>query len=275
MHGLKVTSKIYDTGLLGLLAIGAGEGDTSIQTEPPTAVNIAKGIDAIIIAAIARGPETCKAVSRTEIKGARDLIGKKVGVPAGTGGEYFFFQYLKKNGIGLQDLKVQDVPAPELNVMLYKGEIDAAFFWEPFARKVMMMEKAPNKFRILATGKEYYNPFYLLTVRRKFAEENPEAVRNLLRALMESNAFIAQNKEKCVRVTRYVLRTSYEDAVAALEDYEIHPPELKQELLPALGGICQWLLEKGRIAKEPEWRKVIQPQYLRAVAPARANLRWE
>ncbi|MBI3055096.1 MAG: ABC transporter substrate-binding protein [Betaproteobacteria bacterium] len=271
-YGLQAITKTHDIGFMGLLAIGAGEGDTSIQSESPTVVNIAKGIDAIIVATIARGPQTYKAIAKKEIKGPRDLIGKTIGITVGAGGEYFLNQYLKKHAIDVRQVTIQDAAPPELSVMLYKGELDAVFVWEPFGRKIMGLDKAADRLAVFTSGKDYYNATFFLTVGRRFAEQNPEAVKNLLRALAEANRFIAQNKEKCIRITKYILRTSQEEAAAAVEDYVSVPPILEKDALPALMNISAWLKEKGRIKSIPDWKTIVQPRYLREVDPSKVQL---
>jgi NitT/TauT family transport system substrate-binding protein len=270
-YGLQAITKTYDAGYMGLLAIGAGEGDTSIQSESPTVVNIAKGIDAVVVAVIARGPETHKAVAKKEIKSPKDLIGKKIGVTVGTSGEYFLYQYLKKNGIDVQEVTIQDAAAPELSAMLYKGEIDAVFIWEPFARKIMSLDKATEKLAQFSSAKEYYNATYFLTVARKYAEQNPEAVTNLLRALAEANEFIAKNREKCIRTTKYILRTSYDEAAAAVNDFATVAPILDKDTVPALMSVSEWLKDKDKIKSIPDWAKIIQPEYLKESDPSRVR----
>jgi NitT/TauT family transport system substrate-binding protein len=271
-HGLQAVTKTHDIGFMGLLAVGAGEGDTSIQSEPATIVNIAKGIDAIIVATIARGPQTYKAVAKREIKAPRDLVGRTIGVTVGSGGEYFLNQYLAKNRIDPKQVKIRDAAPPELSAMLYKGELDAAFVWEPFGRKIMGLEKAGERLALFSSGKDYYNAKYFLTVRRRFAEENPEAVKNLLRALAETNRFIVQNREKCIRITKYILRTSEEEATAAIEDYQSVAPVLEKDTIPTLMSVSAWLKENNKIKDIPDWQKIVQPRYLQEVDPGKVQL---
>ncbi len=273
-YGLDATSKIYEIGFMGLLAVGAGEGDTSIQSEPPTVVNIAKGIDAYIIASTARTPEVYKVISTKEIKNPKDLIGKKVGVKIGSGGNYFMHRFLTLNDIKQKDLKkVYDAAPQELCAMLYKGELDAIFVWQPFGRKFMTMEKAGEKFHILGGGAKYFNAHMFLTVRKKFADEHPEAVKNLLRALIEAKSYIDNNREKCVKITRYILRTSYDEAAAAIDDYLITTPTLESDILPALDDISKWLKENKKIKTIPDWKKIIQPKFLEEVDPSKVELK--
>lgn len=268
-YGLEVTSRLYELGFMGLLAIGANEGDTSIQTELPTIINISKGIDAIIVALVASGNGIYKAVVKKEIKNPTDLIGKKVGVPFGSGGEFFMHQWLKINKIKIDQIKLQNSAPPELGPMLYKGDIDAVFLWEPWPRNIMKLDKGGEKLHILGYRGD---PHIFLTVRRKFADENPEAVKNLLKALIESNSFVSKNREKALKITKYILRTTSEEADAAINDHTT-TVMWDDQTTADLIELAQWLKEQGRIKEIPDWGKIIVLRYLKEVDPNRVQIK--
>ena len=272
-NGLEVSSKQYEMGSPGLLAIGAGEGDVSIQTENATVTNIAKGIDAIVVATVATAPRSLKGVARMDVKTPRDLIGKKVGVPQGSSAEFHLATYLKTYHLDVSQLKLVNAPPPELSVMVYKGDIDAAFFWEPWSRKTLLLDK---------TGTTVQNGFFrdynqeflglgYLTVRRKFAEEKPEAVRRLLKSLIEANAFADANKERAIQVARKVLRTSHAEAQDAIDDYPNRVALDRKHVVGNLSAVANWLKGIGKLKESVDWEKVVQPQYLLAVDPARVK----
>src|SRR5205085_9506342 len=87
-RGLKVTDKVFDSGFLGLLAIGANEGDTSSQSDAPTLTLIGKGIDAVVVAVVARSADNYKIVGKKEITQAGALKGRKFGMTLGSACEY-------------------------------------------------------------------------------------------------------------------------------------------------------------------------------------------
>ena len=271
-HGIRPMLKIHEIGFQALLAVGAGEADTSIQSESPTIVNIAKGIDAVIIATIARGPQTYKAVARREISGPKDLVGKRIGVTMGSGGEFFLVRYLKKHSINTKAVTIQNAGPPELTAMLYKGEVDAVFTWEPFGRKILSLERASERLAQFATGKDYYDPSYLLTVGRKFTEDNPEAIKSLLTALAESNTFISKNPEKAVQIAQRTLRTTRAEATASLNDYVTVAPILDKDTIEALTDISLWLKDGDRIKSIPDWNKIVEPKFLRQIDPTKVRM---
>ena len=74
----------------------------------------------------------------------------------GSGGEFFLVRYLKKHSINTKAVTIQNAGPPELTAMLYKGEVDAVFTWEPFGRKILSLERASERLAQFATGKDYY-----------------------------------------------------------------------------------------------------------------------
>lgn len=263
-YNLQVTETMFNAAFLGLLAIGSGQGDISFQSEPPTVVNIAKGIDAVVVGMVARGPEFAKLVAKKEIKKVQDLAGKRVAWQRGTGAEFAFGKYLQGRNIDVSALQHVDLPVTEAVPLLIKGDLDAIFYWEPFARKAL--EAGKDRVHVLATSRGVYEPNFLLTVRRTFAQEHPEALRRFLRVLIEATAAIRENPEKAAALYQRRTRVGAKEAREAIGDYE-HMVVLDAQVIPTLQEVAAWLQGAGKIKESPNWQRVIDPGYLRAVAP--------
>ena len=155
-NGLDVSARTYDFGFLGLLSIGAGEGDTSSQSDMPTLTSAAKGIDAPIIAVMARSADNYKIVGKNDIKSPAELKGRKFGMTLGSASEYVGMSYLAKNGLSRKDVDIVGAAPSELAPMLVKGDIDAACFWEPWGRKTLIL--APGDLHVIGTGRDIMRP---------------------------------------------------------------------------------------------------------------------
>jgi ABC-type nitrate/sulfonate/bicarbonate transport system substrate-binding protein len=157
-----------------------------------------------VIAGIAAGAKVKVVVGKTEtteksphmvgivpknssIKGARDLIGKKIGIPTiGGCNEYTPYAWLEKNGIKDPKTKVEFIVLPERNLeqALRQGELDLA-----------MVHNAPDiiaergEFDIVFSDFEVFGvdggatPIYF---RNEFIKDNPETVRAFVAAVAES-----------------------------------------------------------------------------------------
>jgi ABC-type nitrate/sulfonate/bicarbonate transport system substrate-binding protein len=118
------------------------------------------------------------------IKGARDLVGKKVGMNTlGAYQEYLLTDYLLRSGLTADDIKqITLVAAPpvSLSQTLRQGRIDATFLSDIVRDKAV----AQGGLRPLMTDFEVYGPFslasYVLT--DKFIAGKPNAARKFVEA---------------------------------------------------------------------------------------------
>ena len=76
-------------------------------------------------------------VVKDNISQPKDLLGKRVGYSAGSGGHYFFERYVKYYGLDANQIKQVPALAPELLAALNRGDIDAFFLWEPWVSRAL------------------------------------------------------------------------------------------------------------------------------------------
>ncbi|MBI4269302.1 MAG: ABC transporter substrate-binding protein [Candidatus Rokubacteria bacterium] len=269
-HGLQVSDKVFDAGYLGLLAIGAGEGDSSSQSDAPTLTLIGKGIDALVVAVVARSADNYKIVAKKDIQTAPGLKGRKFGMTLGSASEYVGMKYLAKQGFGRADVNVVNADPSELAPLLARGEIDAACFWEPWGRKTVAL--APDRLHVMGTGKDIYAVNMYLTVRRKFAAEQRQAVTGLLRGLMEANAYIKANRKEVTGLFQKKHRLDWATAEASVNDFD-YVLILDQPIISTMTEVGKWLLENKKLSTLPDFAKLIDPSFLRDVAPAAVTYR--
>jgi ABC-type nitrate/sulfonate/bicarbonate transport system substrate-binding protein len=271
-HGLDLTEKIYDSGFLGLLAIGANEGDISSQSDTPTLTLTGKGIDAVVVAVMARSSDNYKIVGKKTIGSPQELKGKKFGMTLGSACEYVGLKYLKANGIARTDLQIVGADPSELAPLLVRGEIDAACFWEPWGRKSIGL--APTTLHVIGTGRDIYAVNMYLTVRRKFADEHPAAVDNLLSALNEANAYIASHPQEAADMIQKKHRVSPELARAMSKDFE-YTLTLDDQAVKTMKDVGQWLIDNKKLQRMPDLKRLIDPQYLKRAVPNAVTLKFD
>ena len=268
-HGLKVTERTYDSGFLGLLAIGANEGDTSSQSDNPTLTLTGKGIDAVVVAVMARSADNYKIVGKKEIKGASDLKGRKYGMTLGSACEYVGVNYLNKNRLSRTDVNVVGGDPSELAPLLVKGDLDAACFWEPWGRKTIAL--SPSTLHVVGTGRDIYAVNMYLTVRRKFAEEHPEAVVGLLQALKEANAYIASHPKEAADMIKRKHRVDDAMARDLAKDFQ-YELKLDPQALATMKSVGTWLVENKKLQELPSWQKLIDTRFLEKVQPSAVTI---
>jgi NitT/TauT family transport system substrate-binding protein len=268
-HGLRTVERTYDSGFLGLLAIGANEGDTSSQSDTPTLTLTGKGIDAVVVAVMARSADNYKIVGKKDIRSAKDLKGRKYGMTLGSACEYVGVNYLNKNSLSRTDVNVVGGDPSELAPLLARGDLDAACFWEPWGRKTIAL--SPSTLHVIGTGRDIYAVNMYLTVRRKFAEEHPDAVVGLLEALKEANAYIASHPQEAADIIKRKHRVDEAMARDLAKDFQ-YELKLDQQSLATMRDVGKWLVENKKLQALPDWKSLIDTRFLRKVEPAAVTL---
>lgn len=124
----------------------------------------------------------------SDIKGARDLIGKKVAVNTlGANAEAVLDTYLEKEGLSQAEIKkVTLVPLPGINTepALRKGQVDAAYLG--FAAKAVAL--GHGGIRTLATDIDFVGPYnggsYVL--KDEFIKKHPATAKKLVGAITKA-----------------------------------------------------------------------------------------
>jgi NitT/TauT family transport system substrate-binding protein len=134
--------------------------------------------------------------ANSNIKGPRDLTGKRIGVPA-VGSYYHVLlrHWLEDNGVTAKAVTYVEVPFVRLGDVLKSGQIDAAALGQPYAG------------RIIASGTGYsvaaYTTHYpddtlsnLYCATESWVRANPGVPAAFRSALDEAAAFISANPDK-------------------------------------------------------------------------------
>lgn len=263
-YGLDPKETVYNVNYQGLLAIGARQNDVSIQADPPTISSLAKGIDAVVVAVIARFTTGYKIVAPKSVASIGDLAGRKVAWPKGTGAEYALIALSKDRKFDISRFKHVDLPPAEGVPLLLKGDVSGMIYWEPWPR--IALKKGQGEFHVLATSEGVYESNMFLTVRRSFAQENREAVQNLLRALREAQSVLKAHPEKGVAIFRERMRVDQQSAKESMGDYSL-TLTLDRQAASTAKGVAEWLKANQRIEKLPDWENAFDTSYLQAVDP--------
>ncbi len=162
------------------------------------------------IKAVVAGTETTKEIphmvyvtlDNSPVKSAKDMIGKKVGIPTiGGCNEYTPYAYLKKNGIDSPKGKVEVIVMPEANLeqALRQGDIDIAGF-----HKNPNFLVARGGLKVLFTDYDVFGtvgggtPFYF---SEKFIKEKPDVVRRFVKAIAKANDWADANQQQAIDIT--------------------------------------------------------------------------
>lgn len=269
-NGLDATITLFDRGGEGLNAVIAGQQDTAGNAETPVILVLEKGADILVPAMFTRAPTTIKMVAKSSIKTPQDFKGKTIGAPLGSVSEYVWDRYFDKHGVNKSEVKYVNVAAPEVVAALDRGDIDAFFLWEPFPTRAL--ETSGNKVHLMATSADdgVYESSLFMQVSGSFAEQNPKAVENILKSLIEANEIIKKDPDKAGQITAKVTKMEVAQATKLVKEFK-YDVLIDDDTVNKFQEAAAWMQGKGQIKQIPDWKKSITPEFLKRVEPKNVN----
>jgi taurine transport system substrate-binding protein len=192
------------------------------------------------------------------ITGPKDLKGKKVATPFVSTAHYQLMVDLKLEGVDPKGVNVMNMRPPEIAAAWERGDIDAAFIWDP------VLSKIKTNGKVIATsgsiGKKGYPTFDGLVVSAAWAAKNEAFMVALVKALAKADADYRANTAKWTAESAQVkavakwTKADAKDVPGAMALYRF--PSVEEQLSPAwLGGgaakamtdTAAFLKEQGRV----------------------------
>jgi NitT/TauT family transport system substrate-binding protein len=189
------------------------------------------------------GVQGCIIVAKPGIKTSADLKGKSFGTFQADTLEVLPYDYLKKAGLSFKDVDIKYLnTSPELAQAFIAGAVDAICHIEPYASQCLSSVSGAT---VLTDGIDLYGPGYsdcVLAARTPLLEENPKAVKAIIKALMVAQSQAEADKTAALNDTvgKYY-KTSMEAAINASN---------KQPVVVDQRGQTQFILDRGESMKE-------------------------
>ncbi|ENU31359.1 taurine ABC transporter, periplasmic binding protein [Acinetobacter sp. CIP-A165] len=140
-------------------------------------------IEVFLVTSKLGGSEALVVSHKSGIKTPQDLVGKTIAVPFVSTTHYSLLSALKHWDISENQLKIINLRPPEITAAWERGDVDAAYVWEPALSKI----KASGQ--VLTDSKqvgEWGAPTYdLWVVRKDFAEKNPEFLKAFVKTSLK------------------------------------------------------------------------------------------
>jgi len=136
--GWKVEFRQFNSGAEIFAAIAAGDVQIGEVGSSPYAASVSKGIDvkAVYIAGAAGEDEALVVRNGSGIESLKDLKGKKLAAAPVSTDHFMLLSTLKQEGIKPDEATVLAIPQPEIVAGWQRGDIDAAFVWDPALGKL-------------------------------------------------------------------------------------------------------------------------------------------
>jgi NitT/TauT family transport system substrate-binding protein len=175
----------------------------------------------------------------SSIRSIKDLKGKTVAIPNRYSNQYLIlYKGLRDNGLTIKDIKIVEMPPPDMPAALYSRAVDAITSGEPF----MGQTELEGYGRVLYQARDIWPHFIscVLVVHESVIKEQPEYVQRLVdgiarsgkwleggmdHRMMAADAVAKEYYNQNPRLLRYVLstppdRVTYDDLALARKDFE-------------------------------------------------------
>jgi len=266
-EGLGVTIHEFGSGRLSFLAMLDGKVDVSTVAPTPVMLSSFDRDDFSIFATIVYSDNDVKVIANADrgIRTVKDLVGKRIGTPKGTTGQFFLNAFLVHNGLPASEISEVSLKPSQLPNALKSGEVDAIVIWEPTAlnAKRLLKEKA-----VQLPSSEIYRETFNLIVMKTFQKDHPQVLERLLRAIDRATTFVWDQKTESQEIVSRRLRLDREELVALWDDF-MFEISLDKSLMVTLEDEARWAIENDLTKRRevPNYLNFIYSDALKKVKP--------
>lgn len=276
-EGLNVTSQLIESGPdIGPMVAG-GSAPVSIQTNFMDIILKSTDIPVKIIAPLAQiaGTQAVVGSSKLELKSAKDLEGKTIGIPSGADVTIAINNMAKELGVDASKIKYVNLAPSDAVVALEKGDIDAMAAWEPFITKAI---QGGGKFLFSGTKSElpdkqgdvnWMSVHTTIQVSDDFIAKNPNTLKAVLRALKKATDYINDNREEAIKTLAPELHLT-EEELAQIMSRNVYSMEVGDTYVNGSNGpaVGEYLKSVGNIKSIPASASYHDLSLLKEVDPS-------
>ncbi len=209
------------------------------------------------------------------INGVKDLKGKKVATPFVSTAHYQLMAVMKTEGVDAKGVNVMNLRPPEIAAAWERGDIDAAFIWDPVLSKIKGNGKVIETSKTI--GARGFPTFDGLIVNAKWAAQNEAFMVALVKVLAKADAAYMGNRAKWtvdspeVKAVAKWTKADAKDVPPAMALYTF--PTVAEQVGPTwLGGgaakamtrTADFLKEQGRIQEvKPDYSAFVTDAYVK------------
>ncbi len=209
------------------------------------------------------------------INSVKDLKGKKVATPFVSTAHYQLMAVMKSDGVDAKGVNVMNMRPPEIAAAWERGDIDAAFIWDPVLTKIKGNGKVIESSKTI--GKRGFPTFDGLIVNAKWAAENEAFMVALVKVLAKADDQYRANKAKWtvdspeVKAVAKWTKADAKDVPPSMGLYTF--PTMAEQLGPnwlggaavkAMTSTAVFLKEQGRIQEmKSDYKAFVTDAYIK------------
>jgi taurine transport system substrate-binding protein len=175
--GYDIDFRKFNSGAEIFAAIASGDVQIGYVGSSPFAAATSRGLDvkAFYLSSSSGDDEALIVRNGSGIEKPSDLKGKKLAAAPVSTDHYQLLSVLKQENIAEKDAQVFTIPQPEIVAAWSRGDLDAAFVWDP------ALTELKKNGKVLLTSKQVADrgapTFSAWVATSKFAKEDPEFLK--------------------------------------------------------------------------------------------------
>jgi taurine transport system substrate-binding protein len=261
-------------------AVAAGQLSFGGVGNPPATIGAGRGLPYKGIFVLNMlGPVESLAVRTSKgIEKAQDLIGKTMAAPFGSTTHYLTIAYLRENSVDPTSVKLLDMAPSDAAAAWIRGDIDAAYVWEPTLNKMVQ-----NGGKILmdsgTMASRGFPTWDIAVVMDDFAAKYPDFVTKFVKSECAAVDYWLKNPKETAAIIAKELSLAVEDAERMMKGTGMVPcskqsteaylgtSKAKGKFVDTLIATATFLTDQKRLPKvEPRttYEDFIVPKYLEA-----------
>lgn len=238
---------------------------------------IASGIDieTIWIHEVLGDAEQLVVKKNSNINSIKDLKGKKVATPYTTTTHYSLLKALELNGMSEKDITLLDMQMPDIYAAWQRGDIDAAYVWEPTLSSILKDGKSIISSKDMAAKGVITSNVEV--VRREFAEKYPDLVTKYIKAVNKAVKLYNENQADAIKTLSDSLKITPEEALKQTKgsiwltaEQQLDPAyfgtsDKKGNLVKSLKDTADFLYKQKNLKTEPQldtFEKAVNPSFI-------------
>lgn len=257
-ENLDVEIRPVVSGRLALDALVGGAALAATVVDVSVVLAAFQGHQLQIVATFSNSATHVNMLARKDrgIERPEDLRSKRVAVSPGTSAEFVMNMLLNRHGLSVSDLSVVALNPPEMVAAITRGDVDAVFTWQPHAYNIQQA-LGSNCLAVSSNG-IYDHPFNIVVMKQSISK-NEEALRKLVRGLIQAAAFMRTNRAEAVEIVARRIGADRK-VVDALWDQYSYQVGLSATLAESLEVEGEWarqarIVEEG--AQAPDYQSLI------------------
>ena len=276
--GYDITWRKFDSGGKVIAALASGSVQLAMAGSSPIAAGVSRGLNLELIWIVEdiASAEALVVREGSGIAAPQDLRGKRLGVPFASTTHFHTLFALEQFGIDPKEVQLQHQQPPEIVEAWEKGEIDAAFVWDPALGQIK------RSGTVLITSGQLSNwgkaTFDGLIADRSWAARHPDFMCAFVQTIAAADAAYRDNTEAWtadspeVQAIVGLIGGNPEDVPGVLDLYDF--PSLEEQASErwlgggAAGGGAMALAFTSEFLKGERKIPTVLADYGRAVNPA-------